>query len=84
MLYIISFNKIFSFFFDRERLAEVQDEYEERERRWNRIAILVDREDLISNSSLSTTTSMVGNQYPTGNINVSMASGINNNAPTGD
>ncbi len=69
---------------DRERLTEVQDEYEERERRWNRIALLVDREDLISNSSLSTTTSMVGNQFPTGNTNVSIASGINNNAPTGD
>jgi len=27
---------------------------------------------------------MVGNQYPTGNTNVSIASGINNNAPTGD
>jgi len=32
----------------RERLAEVHDEYEERERRWNRIASLLDREDLIN------------------------------------
>lgn len=34
----------------RERLAEVHDEYEERERRWNKIASLLDREDLISSS----------------------------------
>jgi hypothetical protein len=38
----------------RERLAEVHDEYEERERRWNRIASLLDREDFISIATGST------------------------------
>jgi hypothetical protein len=38
----------------RERLADVHDEYEERERRWNRIASLLDRDDFISNSTVST------------------------------
>ncbi|CAF4530075.1 unnamed protein product, partial [Rotaria magnacalcarata] len=33
-------------------LAEVHDEYEEREQRWNRIASLLDRNDLISSSTL--------------------------------
>lgn len=43
----------------RARLAEVQEEYEERETRWNRIASLLDRDDLISNtSSLSTATNL--------------------------
>ncbi|CAF2070722.1 unnamed protein product [Rotaria magnacalcarata] len=36
----------------KERLAEVHDEYEEREQRWNRIASLLDRNDLISSSTL--------------------------------
>jgi hypothetical protein len=38
----------------RERLAEVHDEYEEREKRWNRIASLLDRDDFISISTGST------------------------------
>ncbi len=44
--------------FFRERLAEVHEEYEERERRWNRIASLLDRDDLIGSSSVNT-----GNGY---------------------
>jgi len=40
----------------KSRLAEVQEEYEEREHRWNRIACLLDREDLISCSSSTSTT----------------------------
>ncbi|CAF0756162.1 unnamed protein product [Adineta ricciae] len=35
----------------KERLAEVHDEYEERERRWHKIASLLDREDLINLST---------------------------------
>ncbi len=69
--------------FCRERLADIQDEYEERERRWNRISSLLDREDLISNSSTSTT-SMVTNQYVPGSTNTSLNNGINNNISTGD
>lgn len=44
---------VFSFI-SREKLAEVHDEYEERERRWNRIASLLDREDIISISTITT------------------------------
>lgn len=58
----------------RERLADLQDEYEEREKRWNRIASLMDREDIISNSS-SSTTSMLGNQYLSGSNNTSINNG---------
>jgi hypothetical protein len=32
--------------FSRERLTEIHDEYEEREQRWNRLAILLNRDDL--------------------------------------
>jgi hypothetical protein len=71
------------FYFFRERLADLHDEYEERERRWNRIASLIDREDLISNSS-SSTISMIGNQYLPGSTNTSLNSGITNNVSTGD
>jgi len=71
------------FYFLRERLADLHDEYEERERRWNRIASLIDREDLISNSS-SSTISMIGNQYLPGSTNTSLNSGITNNVSTGD
>lgn len=47
--------EITCFFFSiRERLAEVHDEYEEREKRWSRIASLLDRQDLISTSTVST------------------------------
>ncbi|CAF1159111.1 unnamed protein product [Adineta steineri] len=38
----------------KERLAEIHDEYEEREKRWNRIASLLDREDLVSTTTDST------------------------------
>lgn len=38
----------------RERLAEVHDEYEDRERRWNRIASLLDRDDIMIITNLST------------------------------
>jgi hypothetical protein len=69
--------------FFRERLADVQDECEERERRWNRIAILIDREDLISNSS-STSSMMIGNQYSLGTPNASLNNGNTNNISSGD
>lgn len=42
----------------RERLAEVHDEYEDRERRWNRIASLLDRDDIMIITNLSP-----GNQH---------------------
>lgn len=32
----------------RERLTEIHDEHEEREQRWNRIATLLNRDDLNS------------------------------------
>lgn len=69
--------------FIRERLADAQNEYEEREKRWNRISSLLDREDLISNSS-SSTISMTGSQYASGITNVSTNNGNNNNPSTGD
>lgn len=48
----------------RQRLAMVQNEYEEREKRWNRIAQLLDREDFIgSGSSSSSSSATSGNQY---------------------
>jgi len=50
--YVIFFLK--NLFFFRERLAEIHDEYEERERRWNRIASILDREDLINISTIAT------------------------------
>ncbi|CAF0896732.1 unnamed protein product [Adineta steineri] len=62
----------------KERLADVQDEYEERERRWNRIASLLDRDDIISNASLSTP-STGSNQYSLGNTNPLLTNGNNNN-----
>ncbi|CAF4828038.1 unnamed protein product, partial [Rotaria sp. Silwood1] len=37
----------------KERLAEVHDEYEEREQRWNRIASLLDRSDLVCTSTIT-------------------------------
>ena len=46
--------------FFRERLVEIHDEYEERERRWNRIASLLDRDDLVS-----TPTTITGNESST-------------------
>lgn len=58
----------------RERLADVQDEYEERERRWNRIAALLEREDLGSNSS-SSNASIGTNQYLLGNSASSVTNG---------
>jgi hypothetical protein len=80
----LNFNKNFYYIilFSRVRLAEVQDEYEEREKRWNRIASLIDREDLISNSS--STTSMIGSQYLTGSPNTSLNNGSINNVSSGD
>ncbi|CAF0802460.1 unnamed protein product [Didymodactylos carnosus] len=64
----------------KEKLAEIQDEYEERERRWHKIAALVDRDDLIGqtisnqSSSGSTTTSLsVGNGGVTSTMNPSDA-----------
>ncbi len=74
---------LFGLFFLRERLADVQDECEERERRWNRIATLIDREDLISNSS-STSSMMIGNQYSLGTPNASLNNGNTNNISSGD
>jgi hypothetical protein len=62
--------------------VDIQDEYEEREKRWSRIASLLDREDLISNSS-SSTTSMI-NQYVPGSTNTSLNNGVNNNSSAGD
>ena len=64
--YDFSFSIILVFVFSRyrEQVEEVQEEYREREKRWNRIASLLDREDLISNCSTSTTsTSLSGTQY---------------------
>lgn len=46
----------FRFSFHRERLTEIHDEYEEREQRWSRIAILLNRDEL---GSLATITSPV-------------------------
>ncbi|CAF2596650.1 unnamed protein product [Rotaria sp. Silwood2] len=37
----------------KERLAEVHDEYEEREHRWNKIASLLDRNDLVCTSAIT-------------------------------
>jgi len=37
-------------------LTQIHDEYEEREQRWNRIAILLNRDDLINLGSLTTST----------------------------
>ena len=65
--------------FRRERLADVHDEYEERERRWNRIASILDREDLGSNSS-SSSTSIGVNQYAIGSINSPLTNGSINPA----
>ncbi|UJR33378.1 hypothetical protein I4U23_020826 [Adineta vaga] len=39
----------------KERLADVQREHEERERRWNRIAALLNREDIMNNGTSSPT-----------------------------
>ncbi len=47
-LYLILFN--------RERLTEIHDEYEEREQRWNRIASLLNRDDLSTLGSLTVST----------------------------
>lgn len=58
----------------RERLLEIQEEYEEREKRWNRIGSLLDREDLISNSSASSA-SMTNNVYLNNGIPPSMSTG---------
>ena len=63
---------------------DVHDEYEERERRWNRIGSLLDREDLISNSSSSTTASTGANQYLIGTTNGSLNNSLNNSLSTGD
>ena len=52
-IHFVEYTFCFEFLFSRERLAEVQDEYEEREKRWKRIASLLDRHDLVS-SSVST------------------------------
>ncbi|CAF4105810.1 unnamed protein product, partial [Rotaria sp. Silwood2] len=67
----------------KQRLTNVQDEYEERERRWNRIAALLDREDLISYSSSSSASSS-GNQYLSGSPQLSSNNGITNNLLPGD
>ncbi|CAF1099606.1 unnamed protein product [Adineta ricciae] len=58
----------------KERLAEVQREYEERERRWNRIAALLNREDLLSNSSPSTS-SIGTNQFAAASTAASLNNG---------
>jgi len=58
----------------RERHREIQDEYEEREKRWNRIGSLLDREDLVSNSS-SSSVSMTHNVYLNNGIPSSMSTG---------
>ncbi|CAF1031135.1 unnamed protein product [Rotaria sordida] len=53
----------------KERLAEVHDEYEEREQRWNRIASLLDRCDLVCTSTIpndSTNRSKPASLEPTG------------------
>jgi len=51
--------------FFRERLAEIHDEYEERERRWNRIASILDREDLINISTITTAIDSNNRSKPT-------------------
>ncbi len=66
--------------FSRERSVDAHEECEERERRWNRIFALLEREDLISNSSSSTGT----NQYQTGSGNTSLNNGITHNIASGD
>jgi hypothetical protein len=51
---------LISFFaFSRERLTEIHDEYEEREQRWNRIAVLLNRDDLSNLGSSTTSTPVV-------------------------
>ncbi|CAF3350485.1 unnamed protein product [Rotaria sp. Silwood1] len=67
----------------KQRLTIVQDEYEERERRWNRIASLLDREDLVSYSS-SSSSSIGGNQYLGGSPQTSLNNGITNTISPGD
>lgn len=67
-------NNLFFLFSCRERLADVHDEYEERERRWNRIASLLDREDLGSNSS-SSSTSIGMNQHLANSVTGSLNNG---------
>ncbi|CAF1297206.1 unnamed protein product [Rotaria magnacalcarata] len=64
----------------KQRLAIVQDECEEREKRWNRISSILDREDLINySSSLSSTTMPIsGNQYLSGISHTPSNNGINN------
>jgi len=42
-------------FFCREKLAEAQEEHEEREKRWNRIASLLDRDDFLNNPPIEKT-----------------------------
>ncbi len=52
-MYLIEYFKLnFVCFFFREKLGDVHDEYEEREKRWNRIASLLDREDIINTSTI--------------------------------
>lgn len=50
-MFLLSINLYFTIF--RERLAEVHEEYEEREHRWNRIASLLDNTDFITSSSIT-------------------------------
>ncbi|CAF4768891.1 unnamed protein product [Rotaria socialis] len=70
----------------KQRLAIVQDECEEREKRWNRISSILDREDLINySSSLSSTTMPIsGNQYSSGISQTSANNGTNNSLSSGD
>ena len=70
------------FFERRDRLAEVQEECEEREKRWNRIASLLDRDDLTSNLS-SSSTSMATTQYLSTSTNASLNNGVTQNPSTG-
>ena len=69
---------IFVLYVIRERLAEVQREYEERERRWNRISALLNREDFLSGSPPST--SSVGtNQFGAASTVASLNNGSSGN-----
>jgi hypothetical protein len=45
---IFDFNLSLDNLFCRQRLIEIHDEYEEREQRWNRIATILNRDDLLN------------------------------------
>ena len=59
-------------------MAEVQREYEERERRWNRIAALLNRDDFLNGSSPSTS-SIGTNQFRAASTVASLNNGSSGN-----